>query len=38
MARRRSKPIEEKIEVQILPDEATEGVSLLVVEWNRQAK
>ena len=32
MARRRSKPVEEKVEVKILPDQAPEGVSLVVVE------
>ena len=36
MARRRSrlieKPVEEKVEVEILPDQAREGVSLVVVE------
>ena len=34
MARRRSKPVEENVEVEILPEKAPEGVSLVVVEWN----
>jgi hypothetical protein len=35
MARRRSRTVEEKVEIEVLPDEAPEeGVSLVVVEWN----
>jgi hypothetical protein len=34
MARRRSRTVEEKVEVEILPEKAPEGVPLVVVEWN----
>jgi hypothetical protein len=34
MARRRSRPVEKKVKVEILPDQAPEGVSLVVAEWN----
>ncbi len=34
MARRRSRTVEEKVEVEILPDEKPQGVSLVVIEWN----